>query len=341
MTISKIDPAGLDIGQIGGRRNLIINGAMQVAQRGTSSTSITSGGYKTVDRWTLEYSSLGTWTQSQSTDVPSGSGFAYSLKMDCTTADASPSAGDRLIVNQRLEGQDLQQLAKGTSSAKKLTVSFWVKSSKTGTYIFELYDGDNTRQVSKSYTIDSANTWEQKTITIDGDTSGAFTNDANLSLYVQWWLGSGTTFTSGTLNTSWASATNANRAVGQVNLADDTANDWYITGVQLEVGTVATPFEHRSYGEELQLCSRYYQLVEGGPFGSVTSSVFYGATVGFSQMRATPTPTWIQTISAYAFPTTASTAISATVRSFVIYKAANATLGGAYFQDQFSLTAEL
>ena len=263
--------------QIGGRRNLIINGAMQVAQRGTSWTGLTTIGYR-LDRFEFYLGSFGTWTATQSTDVPTGSGFANSFKIECTTANASLASGNVGIIRQPIEGQNLQQLAKGTASAKNITVSFWVKSNKTGTYIFELYDGDNTRQVSASYSVSSSNTWEKKEITIDGDTTGAFDNDNVASLYVQWWLGAGSSFTSGTLNTSWASNVDANRVVGQVNLADTVGNTFQITGVQLEVGSVATPFEHRSFGEELALCQRYYEVIGNGAddtFASIGSAFYY------------------------------------------------------------------
>ena len=256
MAITKIPAAGFTGNNF---RNIIINGDMSIAQRGTSTASITSAGYYTVDRFNIDIGSLGTWTQSQSTDVPTGQGFAKSLKMDCTTADASPSAGDYLQINTKFEGQNLQYLKKGTASAESLTLSFWVKSSKTGTYIAELYDGDNTRQISKSYTIDTADTWEKKTIIYAGDTTGAFTNDNGVSLYCIFWLGAGTNNSSGTLNTSWNSVTSANRAVGQVNLADSTSNYINITGIQLEAGTTASDFEFLPYDVNLQRCMRYYQ----------------------------------------------------------------------------------
>ena len=244
--------------QIGGRRNIVINGAMQVAQRGTSSTGNTSGGYKTVDRFKFDLTNLGTHTFAQSTDAPTG--FKTALRVDCTTADASPAAGDLLYCTTGLEGQDLQQLKKGTSSAEKITISFYVKSNKTGTYVLEIYDNDNTRHIANTYTISSADTWEQKTIIFAGDTSGAFDNDNAGSMYLFWWIGAGTNYTSGSTPTSWASVTTANRAAGlNVNIADNTANDWAITGVQLEVGSQATPFEHRSFGEELRLCERYFE----------------------------------------------------------------------------------
>ena len=264
MPITKIPAAGFTGNNF---RNIIINGDMSQSQRSTSVSSITGSGYNTVDRWHIVLSGLGTWTQSQTTDVPSGQGFATSLKMDCTTADASPSAGDYLQINTKFEGQNLQYLKKGTASAESLTLSFWVKSSKTGTYIAELYDGDNARQISKSYTIDSASTWEKKTITYAGDTTGAFNNDNGASLNLQFFLGAGTDFTSGTLNTSWNSATTANRAVGQVNLGDSTSNDFWITGVQLEAGTTASDFEFLPYDMNLRRCQRYFEktcIVTGG-----------------------------------------------------------------------------
>ena len=254
-------------------RNIIINGGMDLAQRGTSETGITSAGYHTVDRWKTDIGTAGTWTQSQSTDVPTGQGFTKSLKMDCTTANASLSAGSYLIINTRFEGQNLQYLKKGTSSAESLTFSFWVKSNKTGTYICELYDNDNTRQISQAYTVSSANTWEKKTLTYAGDTTGAFDNDNANSLRLQFWLASGTDTASGTLNTSWNSITAANRAVGQVNLADSTSNEWYITGVQLEAGSVASDFEFLPVDVNLNRCLRYY---EGGDANANAVNI-YGA----------------------------------------------------------------
>ena len=255
MAISKIPSAGFQDNVK--FRNIIINGDMSIAQRGTSKSSI-GFEYGTVDRFQTVQGSLGVFTQSQSTDVPTGQGFSKSLKMDCTTADASPSSGDELYVRQMFEGQNLQYLLKGTSSAKSLTVSFWVKSNKTGTYIVELFDSDNSRHINKSYTISSSDTWEKKTITYDGDTTGAFNNDNAASLHLAFMLGAGSNFTSGTLQTSWGASTSANRQVGQVNLADSTSNEWYITGVQLEAGTTASDFEFLPHDVNLQRCQRYF-----------------------------------------------------------------------------------
>jgi hypothetical protein len=239
-------------------RNLIINGAMQVAQRNTSVASITSSGYRTVDRFGHNVTTLGTWTMSQENDAPTGSGFRKSTKVLCTTADASPAAGDYSSIYQILEGQNLQAIKKGTAAAEQLTISFWVKSNVTGTYIVAIYDNDNTRSVSKSYTVNASGTWEYKTITFPADTTGAFDNDNGASLILEFVMGSGTDRTSGTLQTTWGSYTAANYATGQTNLASATNNYWQVTGVQLEVGDTATPFEFLPAQQELAQCQRYY-----------------------------------------------------------------------------------
>ncbi len=241
-------------------RNLIINGEMQVAQRGDVTGKTGDNTYGGPDHFSLRIGSIGTWSISQSSTAPDG--FANSYKIDCTTADASPAAGDRLMFTYRFEGQDVQQLQYGTSSAKSVTLSFYVRSNKTGTYVVDLFNHDPStdRHCAKTYTISSANTWEYKTITFAGDTSQGFDDDNGRSLDINWFLGAGTDFTSGTLATSFADLVNANRAAGlSVNLADSTDNEWLITGVQLEVGEQATPFEHRSFGDELARCQRYYE----------------------------------------------------------------------------------
>jgi len=250
-----------------GVRNLIINGDMRVAQRGTSVAGLntTINGYYTVDRFVTIFNtggtanSYGTFTQSQDTDVPTGQGFANSLKMDCTSASVGLVAGSLVLLQHRLEGQNLQHLKKGTSNAESITLSFWVKSNKTGTYITTLDDNDNTRSISKPYTINSANTWEKKTITFDGDTSGVLGNDNGSSLVLNLWLVVGTNYTSGTSQELWNTKTTANLAYGQtVNLADSTSNYINITGVQLEVGDTATPFEHIPFDMNLLRCQRYF-----------------------------------------------------------------------------------
>lgn len=280
----------------GRSRNLIYNGAMQVHQRGTSATGITGNDYFTADRWRSAINNLGTWTQTVENDGPTGSGLTKSLKVLCTTANASPADNAFFQFLTRLEGQDLQSLKKGTSNAETLTVSFWVKSNVVGTYIFELYDGDNARQVSASYSISSSEVWEKKTISINGDTLGAFDNDSNSSMQVIFHLASGASRSSGTLNTSWNSTVSANRAAGQTNLAASNGNYWQITGVQLETGTIATPFEHKSYATELAECQRYYQYYER--FGMRTNSTSASswlvdyALVFSSEMRSAPSFTY-------------------------------------------------
>jgi len=248
-------------------RNLIINGDMSIAQRGTSSTGLTNGssGYKTVDRFRFEEggSPTAVFTMSQSTDVPTGQGFGYSTKFDCTTAQGSLASGDIIRFGTFLEGQNLQQLKKGTANAESLTLSFWVKSNKTGTYTMRLEDQDNARMICASYTISASATWEKKTITFDGDTTGTLDNDNGLSFIVRFNLLAGTNYTSGTLQTTWGSRTDANSAVGQVNLADNTANEWLITGIQLEADTSASDFEFLPYDVNLRRCQRYYYYVGG------------------------------------------------------------------------------
>ena len=271
-------------------RNMIINGAMQVAQRATSSTSFF---YASVDRFQFSKNATDNlaMTQSQDSDNPAGQGFGSSFKVNITTAESALDADENINFHQRIEGQNLQRLEKGTSNAKSSTVSFWVKSNTTGTYVLELFDNDNSRHAAKTYTIDSANTWEKKIITFAGDTTGALDNDANRSLDVRWWLAAGSNFSSGTLPTGWASLTTANRAVGQVNLMAST-NNWYITGIQWELGDVATAFEHRSYGDELLRCKRYYEEIEKCSVAGVTSNAIDpSCTVNYVTKRAAPTMT--------------------------------------------------
>jgi hypothetical protein len=233
-----------------------MNGAMQVAQRGTNTTGITSGTFVT-DRWNYGVGSFGTWTASVEQDGPTGSGLRSSPKLLCTTAQSTPAAGSSLVFRQFMEGQDVQRIRKGTTAAEQLTLSFWVKANVTGTYVAEIRDNDNTRFVSAAYTVSASATWEKKTITFPADTTGVLDNDNARSLDINFWLGSGTDFSSGTLGTTWHT-TNANRAFGVTNLAAATDNYWQITGVQLETGPVATPFEFEPFEATLRKCQRYY-----------------------------------------------------------------------------------
>jgi len=260
MALIKVKERGRESVNLG-RRNLITNGAMQVGQRGTQTGIRNSYG---VDRFLSAGSGAQLFTYSQSTTVPSGQGFSYSTKLDVTTADTSVAAGDYHLLIQRFEGQDLQHLKYGTSSAESLTIQFWVRSAKTGTHIVELTHVDAGYQNSQAYTITSADTWQKVILTFDGYQTTAITNDNTVGFTINWWLMAGSTYSSGTLAPNTWDNTDANRAVGQVNVVDSTSNEFYITGVQLELGSTATDFEHLSYPEELSLCSRYYHTSFSG-----------------------------------------------------------------------------
>jgi len=297
-TITSSDLASGTIANQSAFKNIIINGDMSINQRNTSVSGLGNGaaGYRVQDRWKLKEqgSESFIFTMSKDTDVPSGYGFASSLKLDCTTADSSIASDGSLRIQQFVEGQNLQYLKKGTSSADSLTCSFWIKSTKTGTFILELYDSDNTRQISQSYTVSSSDTWEKKTLTFAGDTTGAFTNDANASLELNFWLAAGSDYSSGTLNTSWNSVTAANRAVGQVNISDSTSNNWLITGVQLEAGTSASDFEFLPHDINLQRCYRYYFKTKSSQWLYAINSTNNNSrseVVFKSTMRAAPTAT--------------------------------------------------
>jgi len=240
-------------------KNMVINGAMQVNQRGnvTGKTAATFGG---PDRFALGITSHGTYSISQSTTVPTGYGFPTSYKLDCTTADTSIAANAEVTIQYKMEGQDLQRLKKGTSSAEAVTISFWCKSNLTGTYTLEIYDSDNTRHFPQNYTISSADTWEHKVLTFAGDTTGTFSNDNAHSAVLVWWLAAGSNYTGGTQSTAWASASSANTRVSSsiVNMSSSTSNEFLLTGVQMEVGSYNTPFEFESYETTLEKCYRYY-----------------------------------------------------------------------------------
>jgi len=275
-------------------RNLIINGAMQVAQRGTSFSAKNSSHY-IVDRFSTTLNSYGIWDTEKSTDAPEG--FSSSLKMTCTTADTSPSSTDYCRISYIPEAQDLQQLAFGSSGAKTTTVSFWVKSNVVATYVFWMYQTDSptTRQINKPFTVDVADTWEYKTITIEGDASGNIANDTGSGMIIGWILSSGTGYTSGTRPSTWADHVAADRWVGlTADVGGAVSNYFQITGVQLEVGDTATPFEHRSYGDELARCQRYFykfpvaaRVGTAQRYGVAGSIVFSGLFP--VEMRATPT----------------------------------------------------
>jgi len=262
-----------------GNRNLIINGAMEVAQRGTSSTGQTTAGF-TVDRFQNGISSAGTWTISQSTDVPDG--FANSIKYDCTTANTSLGSTAQLYLVQKVEAQNLQHLAYGSSAAQAITFSFYFKTNKTGVYTAELFQADASKSIGFEVNVTQTG-WQRYQFVIPGDTAGTINNDNGIGLWCFVWLAAGSSFTSGTFtNGAWATGTQANRlSSNQVNFADSTSNECFFTGVQLEVGEKATPFEHRSYGDELARCQRYFirlgsgNLFNGRMNGSGNSDFHY------------------------------------------------------------------
>ena len=286
----------INAGGGGVNRNVVINGAMNVAQRATSATGLGSvTDYNVCDRWVVGGSSTdGRLTLSQDSSAPSG--FANSLKFDCTTADTSIASGEGLNIQHRFEGQNLQAFAKGTSDAKPFALSFYVKGNASATYVAELYDNDNTRQISKTFNVTTD--WTRVELTYPADTTGAFDDDNALSLYLLIWLHGGSNYTSGTLNSSsWASVTTANRAVGISSFYSSTDNTFFLTGVQLEVGQNPTEFEHEPFERTLNKCYRYFLSVARGR-GSARGSATGGQQLAYShalpvQMRASPTITHV------------------------------------------------
>jgi hypothetical protein len=282
--------------QIGGRRNIVINGAMQVAQRGTSSTGQGASSNFLIDRFRQNHNgnSAGRYTVSQATDVHDG--FANALKLDCTTADTSIGSAERFFIEYPFEGQDLQQFKKGTSDAEDFMVSFYAKANGNFTYVCGFYDQDNNRTVSRTFSVTSS--WQRFTINFGKDTTGAFDDDNALSLQLRWYLHAGSNYTGGTLQEVWDAVTNNETAGGMTSsFFSSTDNEFYLTGVQLEVGSQATPFEHRSFGEELQLCKRYLSQVSEASDNTPVHLVGYNQAGGacryslHTEMRAAPTVT--------------------------------------------------
>ena len=275
--------------QIGGRRNIIINGSQLVAQRATSVADVGgSQGYFCTDRFKSTLSGTAArYTVSQDSDAPTG--FSKALKYDVTTADTSIAAAEFHAISYRAEGQDISHFEWGTSDAKKCTFSFYAKATAAQTVVVNFVratTSGTSRSVSKAFSITTS--YQRFTFTLPGDTGGdaqVETNAEGFAIHIG--LNMGSNFTSGTLNETWQDFTNANRFVGVGNLASSTDNNFFITGIQLEVGSQATPFEHRSFGEELLLCQRYFQLISGGAVmpngstgieGSVTRQEMRAAT---------------------------------------------------------------
>ena len=282
---------------------LIINGNMAVAQRGTSFTHANSNNDNfPVDRFTFQTGSIGEYTSTQES-LTSGAaynaGFRKAARIDCTSADASPSSGDYFWFQYTIEAQDCLVFKKGTSNAEKMTVAFWVKSNKTGTSQLTVKDSDNDRQVAGTYTISTANTWEHKVINLPADTSGAINNDNGAGLRFEWWLGGGSSYTSGSVPTAWEAVADADRGVQNLAINDSTSNDWAITGIQVEVGefssTTLPPFQHEDFGDNLARCQRYYlNYAEGsGKMVGMTASYSSSEVVLMhnfpTSMRSAPT----------------------------------------------------
>ena len=281
---------------------IILNGDMKVAQRSASVSGLGDGdeGYVTVDRvrHTVGDTCAGRFTSAQ-TAITDLAGFSESLHLDCTTADTSIAAGELLTLDWRIEGQDLQLTKKGHSSAEAITIAFWMKAQDAKVYAIELSDTDNTRHISQLFT--SATSWTRHVLSFAGDTTGKFTDDVNESLRVRMWLHAGSTYTGGTLASSWASTNNANSAAGIGSFFDNTDNDIKITGMQLEIGSFTTStisdFQHEPFGESKTRCQRYFigssQL---SPTTQVTSgTVVQGLPQFRTEMRANPTVTHVAT----------------------------------------------
>ena len=279
-------------------RNMVINGAMNVAQRSASVAAVATDGYYTLDRWHINMgtTSAGRLTMSQTADGPNGIS-ANCLKLDCTTADTSIAAGEFILLSQKFEGQNLQRIGKGVAGAKQITASFYVKASAAFTFGLELYDNDNSRQITKLF--DTTTDWVRHEITFPADVddgSSPLDDDNANSLQLQFWLNGGATYTGGTLNTaSWANDTSANRAPGIDSFFSSTDNNFFITGVQMEIGPVATEFEQEEISVTLDKCQRYFERIltldAYGFFGSGTAYDADTATVGviYKTKRAEPT----------------------------------------------------
>jgi hypothetical protein len=296
MAISTIGASALDSGvsQLG--KNLIDNGAMTVTQRGAAATALTGNTYTQLDRWRMWENSAAEYTTAQDTaSLPSSGEFGYALKVAITTADASIAAGDFNIVMQRFEGQNFMHLAYNTASAKTLTFKGRVRNTKTGVICAYMYQVDANKTYVREITIDSANTWQDFEVTFPGDTAAgtAWNNDSTVGVEIGLCLDGGTTYQ--TTADAWQSGQFFCTS-NQINSSDNTANTFHLTGVQLEVGSVATDFEHEDYGTTLAKCQRYFlaltqssDLWHAG-YQNLTSR-FY-APINFAvEMRAAPTAT--------------------------------------------------
>ena len=296
--------AGAGLAKRPNKKPIIINGNMAVAQRGTSFADVGNGDY-TLDRYRTSVSDDGAITITQEA-LTSGNayndGFRTALKCDVTTADTSMTGTQKFLIQQIIEAQDLQVLKYGTSSAEKLTLSFWVKATKTGTNIVRLYAFDDDRSVSASYTVSSSDTWEHKVLNFPADTTGVIDNNNGQGISISWGVAAGADFQSGTLATSWAANTAANDFVGQVNNFDSTSNNWHLTGVQLEVGEFTSstlpPFQHESFADNIARCHRYCYVM-GSPQNAEDQGQF---TIGGGPVRSSGSAKFTDIVGSYPQP---------------------------------------
>ena len=283
----------INMGGGGVNRNVIINGAMNVSQRGTQ-TNPSSNAYN-LDRYAVQWAGISPQlTISQDTSVPSGEGFSKSMKI-LTSNTQTPSAGQGAFMYQKVEGSNVYNCHFGTANAKTMTLSFWVKSSKTGTYSVAFINNGFDRTLLKEYSISSADTWEKKTITFTGDTSGTWVTDNTIGLAVYFNLSNGDgSSTSSTIN-SWQAGNYYLGSQNQVNLWDASGATWYITGIQVEIGQNATEFESEPFERTLAKCQRYYFVLAEGddePIldgGMYNSTIFLGGVTFPVTMRTSPT----------------------------------------------------
>ena len=283
MALSKIDVANMVTGATpianGGTgltsnaltprsKPIIYNGNQSVAQRGTSSTGISAGGYYTVDRWQISMgNTAGRLTSAQIADGPAGTGLVNCTKLTCTTADTSIASNEVLQFQQKLEGQDIQEFCKGTSDAKKFTVAFYVKGNASATYTCELHDRDNTRYNGQEFAVTTS--WNRIVLVFNADTTGAFDDDNAVSVSLNFNLHGGSDYTGGTFSSNtWHTTANQRFGDNQTSFFDSTDRTFFITGIQMEVGeftsTTLPPFQFEDFGDNLARCCRYFFYTGGG-----------------------------------------------------------------------------
>lgn len=338
MSISTIGTDGIT-GLGYGFKNRIINGAMMIDQRNAGASVTPAQDAYMVDRWKWGQSQASKFTAQQTTSAPTG--FSNSLKMTVAAA-VTVGASDYFTVYQPIEGLNAVDLAWGTASAATVTLSFWVNCSLTGTFGGSVRNSAGNRSYPFSYTINSVNTWEQKTITITGDQSGTWLTSNGVGIYLQFGLGVGSTL-SGTAG-AWAGA-NYLSTTGATSVVGTNAATWYVTGVQLETGVAATSFDYRPYGKELALCQRYYNQL-GGANGTLYMSGYNNITGIFSypQMRAIPTAAIVGT---WTFTNTTGVSIAASSASSISINATGTAVANTTFStagsasNYVTLAAEL